>query len=204
MKIYIKLFLESIAFSLTALSTNKLRTTLSLLGITIGIFSIITVFTLVDSLELKIRSSVEDLGDNVIFVQKWPWKFGGAYNWWDYMSRPYPSPEEQITISKESKYASGSAYTCNFSRTVKFDRNSVESTIIVGASKGYDQVRSFEVEHGRYFTDKEFRSGLNVCILGNQIAFDLFGYTPAVGKTIKIGGRKVQVIGIFKLSLIHI
>lgn len=198
MKIYIKLFLESIAFSLTALSTNKLRTTLSLLGITIGIFSIITVFTLVDSLELKIRSSVEDLGDNVIFVQKWPWKFGGAYNWWDYMSRPYPSPEEQITISKESKYASGSAYTCNFSRTVKFDRNSVESTIIVGASKGYDQVRSFEVEHGRYFTDKEFRSGLNVCILGNQIAFDLFGYTPAVGKTIKIGGRKVQVIGIFK------
>jgi putative ABC transport system permease protein len=198
MKIYIKLFLESVAFSLTALSTNKLRTTLSLLGITIGIFSIITVFTLVDSLELKIRSSVEDLGDNVIFVQKWPWKFGGAYNWWDYMSRPYPSPEEQVKISKESKYAAGSAYTCNFSRTVKFNRNSVESTIIVGASKGYDQVRSFEVEQGRYFTNKEFQSGLNACILGDQIAFDLFGYTSAVGKTIKIGGRKVQVIGVFK------
>ncbi|UTW64886.1 ABC transporter permease [bacterium SCSIO 12643] len=198
MEIYIKLFLESISFSLTALSTNKLRTTLSLLGITIGIFSIITVFTLVDSLELKIRNSVEDLGDNVIFVQKWPWKFGGAYNWWDYMARPYPSPEEQVAIAKDSKYAAGSAYTCNFSRTVQFSRNSVESTIIIGASKGYDLVRNFEVENGRYFTEKELRSGANVCVIGNQIAFDLFGYTPAVGKTIKIGGRKAKVIGVFK------
>ena len=198
MKIYLKLFMESVGFSLTELTTNKLRTLLSLLGITIGIFSIITVFTLVDSLELKIRSSVEDLGDNVIFVQKWPWKFGGAYNWWDYMARPYPSPEEQVAIAEQSEYSGGSAYTCNFARTVKFDRNSVEQTIIIGASKGYDEVRNFEVLNGRYFTEKEILSGSNVCVLGDQIALDLFGVTPAVGKMIKIGGRKTRVIGVFK------
>ena len=198
MKIYLKLFKESVGFSLTELATNKLRTILSLLGITIGIFSIITVFTLVDSLELKIRSSVEDLGDNVIFVQKWPWKFGGAYNWWDYMARPYPSPEEQVAIAEQSEYSGGSAYTCNFARTVKFDRNSVEQTIIIGASKGYDEVRNFEVIRGRYFTQKEIISGSNVCVLGDQIAKDLFGVNPAVGKMIKIGGRKTRVIGIFK------
>ncbi len=198
MKIYLKLFRESVAFALNALTTNKLRTILSLLGITIGIFSIITVFTLVDSLELKIRSSVEDLGDNVIFVQKWPWQFGGAYNWWDYMARPYPSPEEQVAIAEQSSLSGGSAYTCNFARTVKFSRNSVEQTIIIGASKGYDEVRNFEVEKGRYFTEKEIISGSNVCLLGDQIAKDLFGFTPAVGKVIKIGGRKARVIGTFK------
>lgn len=198
MKIYLKLFKESVAFSLTALATNKLRTILSLLGITIGIFSIITVFTLVDSLELKIRSSVEDLGDNVIFVQKWPWQFGGAYNWWDYMSRPYPKPSEQVAIAKQSENAEGSAFTCNFGRTVKFKSNSVEQTIIVGASKGYDKVRNFEIEKGRYFTEKEILSGSNVCVLGDQIAFDLFGYTSPLNKVIKIGGRKVKVIGVFK------
>ena len=80
MKIYLKLFSESIGFAWNALSSNKLRTLLSLLGITIGIFSIISVFTLVDSLEVKIRSSVEDLGNNIVFVQKWPWIFGGEYN----------------------------------------------------------------------------------------------------------------------------
>ena len=198
MKIYLKLFKESVAFSLTALATNKLRTILSLLGITIGIFSIITVFTLVDSLELKIRSSVEDLGDNVIFVQKWPWQFGGAYNWWDYMSRPYPQPSEQVAIAEQSENAEGSAFTCNFARTVKFKTNSVEETIIVGASKGYDLVRNFEVEKGRYFTDKEIQNGTNVCVLGDQIAFDLFGYTSPLNKVVKIGGRKVKVIGVFK------
>lgn len=198
MKIYLKLFKESVAFSLTALFTNKLRTILSLLGITIGIFSIITVFTLVDSLELKIRSSVEDLGDNVIFVQKWPWQFGGAYNWWDYMSRPYPQPSEQVAITEQSEYAEGSAFTCNFAKTVKFNSNSVEQTIIVGASKGYDHVRNFEIEKGRYFSEKEILSGTNVCVIGDQIAFDLFGYTEPVGKVIKIGGRKARVIGVFK------
>ncbi len=198
MKIYLKLFKESIAFSVTALTTNKLRTILSLLGITIGIFSIITVFTLVDSLESKIRSSVEDLGNNVIFVQKWPWQFGGAYNWWDYMSRPYPQPSEQIAISEQSEHAEGSAFTCNFAKTVKFKSNSVEQTIIVGASKGYDHVRNFEVEKGRYFSEKEILNGTNVCVIGNQIAFDLFGYTDPVGRVIKIGGKKVRVIGVFK------
>lgn len=198
MKIYLKLFFESVAFSLNALSNNKLRTILSLLGITIGIFSIISVFTLVDSLELKIRGSIEELGDNVIFVQKWPWKFGGAYNWWDYMSRPYPEPAEQVAIAEQSEHAAGSSFTCNFARTVKFNSNSVEQTIIVGASKGYDQVRNFEVEKGRYFSEKEIISGSNVCVIGDQIAYDLFGYTDPIGKLIKIGGRKARVIGVFK------
>lgn len=198
MGVYLKLFKESVAFALNALATNKLRTILSLLGITIGIFSIISVFTLVDSLENKIRSSVEALGDNVIFVEKWPWKFDGGYNWWDYIARPYPSPEERMVISDESINAGGVAYTCNFQRTVKFGSNSVEQTIIVGASEGYDKVRNFEINNGRYFTDKEITSGSNVCVLGDQIAIDLFGFTPSVGKTIKIAGRKVKVIGVFK------
>ena len=198
MKIYLKLFFESVAFSLNALANNKLRTILSLLGITIGIFSIISVFTLVDSLELKIRGSIEELGDNVIFVQKWPWKFGGAYNWWDYMARPYPQPSEQVAIAEQSEHSGGSSFTCNFARTVKFQSNSVEQTIIVGASKGYDQVRNFEVEKGRYFSEKEILSGSNVCVIGDQIAYDLFGYTDPVGKLIKIGGRKARVIGVFK------
>ena len=127
MKIYLKLFKESVAFSLTALATNKLRTILSLLGITIGIFSIITVFTLVDSLEVKIRNSVEDLGNNVIFIQKWPWQFSGSFEWWDYMSRPYPKPSEQIAISKLSEKSAGSSFTCNFPKTIKYNTNSIKS-----------------------------------------------------------------------------
>ena len=86
--------MEGFLFALDSLRSNKLRTFLSLLGITIGIFAIITVFTITDSLNRNIRSSIASLGENVVFVQKWPWAFGGDYPWWKYMNRPIVSVKE--------------------------------------------------------------------------------------------------------------
>ena len=86
--VILNLFRESIFFALQALAVNKLRTILSLLGITIGIFAIITVFAVVDSLENNLRKSVQRLGNDVVFVEKWPWTFGPDYPWWKYMNRP--------------------------------------------------------------------------------------------------------------------
>ena len=79
------IFLESVFFSWQAIINNRLRTFLSLLGVTIGIIAIISVFTIVDSLERNIRSNVNSLGENVLYIQKWPWaeEGGGAYKWWD-------------------------------------------------------------------------------------------------------------------------
>ena len=94
---------ESIIFAWGALIANKLRTFLSLLGITIGIFAIITVFTIVDSLERNIRGSVQSLGDNVVFVMKWPWTFGPDYPWWKYMNRPVPLYCELAEVQRKSK-----------------------------------------------------------------------------------------------------
>src|SRR3954463_2310517 len=84
------LFKESILFAWQSLVANKLRSFLSLLGITIGIFAIILVFTIVDSLESNIRGSIQSLGNNVVYVQKWPWLFGPDYPWWKYINRPVP------------------------------------------------------------------------------------------------------------------
>ena len=71
--ILLKILKESFRFAIQALVGNKLRTLLSLLGVTIGIFAIVSVFAVVDSLEKNIRSSVASLGDNIVFVTKWPW-----------------------------------------------------------------------------------------------------------------------------------
>lgn len=198
MEIYIKLLKESLIFSIIALATNKLRTFLSLLGISIGIFSIISVFTAVDSLELQIRNSVEDLGNNILFVQKWPWVFGGSYPWWDFISRPYPTPDEYAFISKHSTAALGCSFTCSFSSPVAFKDNGIDEQEINGVSAGYGLVRNFQISQGRYFTPHEISSGVNACILGDQVALDLFNGQSPVGKTIKIGGRKTRVIGVFE------
>lgn len=198
MKLYLRLFKESVLFALNALRVNKLRTFLSLLGITIGIFSIISVFTLVDTLENNVRNSVEDLGNKVIFVQKWPWQFGGDYHWWDYMNRPHPKWQEQRIISERSELAEGSAFVVDFNRTVKYKNNSVENIVIEAASGEYNKVRNFTIEKGRYFSEAEFRNGKPICIIGALTAYDLFGPISPIGKTIKIGGMKANVVGVFK------
>jgi putative ABC transport system permease protein len=188
---------ESSSFAIEALRTNKLRTMLSTLGITIGIFCIIMVLTMVDSLERNVQSSVESLGKDVIFVDKWPWTFGPDYKWWKYMNRPNPKLDELKTISEKSSLSDASALVVTVnSATVKFESNSASSVNVLGVSHDYDKIRSFNLDDGRYFTENESRNGLPVAVLGFVIAESLFPNTSAIDKSVSIKGRKYRVIGV--------
>ncbi len=197
--LFLVLLKESLIFAIGALVANKLRTFLSLLGITIGIFAIVAVFTVVDSLESNLRGSIETLGNNVVYVQKWPWEFGEEYPWWKYMNRPVPNIEELDIIKKRSKTAEAAAFHVATRKTIKFKNYSIENATITGGSHDYEKIVSFEIEDGRYFTDAESAAGRNVCMIGNAIAQGLFpnGDSP-IGKTVKIFGRNLFVIGVFK------
>ena len=105
MRTYFRLLKESFVFAFISLATNKLRTLLSLLGITIGIFAIILVYSIVDSLEKSIRDSVSQFGDNVVYVQKWPWGGGADFAWWKYLNRPVPLSNEAELLKRRSQYA---------------------------------------------------------------------------------------------------
>ena len=147
--LFIKLFRESYLFAFQAIIVNKLRTLLTLLGITIGVFSIISVFTVFDSLENKIKSSIESLGDNVLFVQKSPWEFGSDYAWWKYMNRPVAKYKELSEIEKRSQLADASSFIAKTQRTVKYNDNSINNTLILGVSKDYDKTMTVKVGQGR-------------------------------------------------------
>jgi putative ABC transport system permease protein len=193
-----KIILESFLFAYHALVNNKLRTFLSLLGITIGIFAIISVFTVVDSLESNVRKSVSSLGSNVVFIQKWPWAFGGDYPWWKYLNRPTPTLNEVNEIEHRSDFAAAVCYIVDVNKTVKFRNNSVENANLSGVSQDYNKVQNFELMDGRYFTEAESNSGRPYAIIGVTIAEALFGESSALGKQIKIFGREVTVIVLFK------
>jgi putative ABC transport system permease protein len=195
----IKLIIESLIFSFNAVIINRLRTLLSLLGITIGIFAIITVFTVIDSLEINIRESLESFGENTIYVEKWPWapEEGQEYEWWQYWNRPVPKLEEYEAIKEQSKYAETACFFAFASRTIEYKNNSIESTQLWGTSNEFEEVRSFEIINGRFITDFEFHNGRNVAVIGYTIADELFEGKSAIGKEIKVGGHKVTVIGVF-------
>ncbi|MDD2278105.1 MAG: ABC transporter permease [Bacteroidales bacterium] len=196
--ILVKVMRESMNFAYQSITVNKMRTFLSLFGITIGIFAIIAVFTILDSLEKNVRDSLESLGDNVVYVQKWPWSMSGDYPWWKYMNRPQPSVEELAEIRTQSQFAKSSAVMLNFTSTVKYGKNSAPSNQIMAISDQYEDIRSFDISEGRYFSPFEIESGRHITVLGNELANELFLGANAVGEILKIGGYNVEVIGVLK------
>jgi len=197
--IILRLISESFWFAADALRQNKLRTMLSLLGITIGIFTIISVFSAVDTLRNKLQESVDKLGSKTIFVQKWPWIFGDSYPWWKYINRPQPSIKDFEALRERLENVEGISFEASASnRTIKYRSNSVENVGLNSGSQDYNKTWNLDFQEGRYFTENEGQSGAPVVILGADIADGLFSGQEATGKQIKVMGRRLTVVGVFK------
>ncbi|MEJ7778776.1 MAG: ABC transporter permease [Daejeonella sp.] len=197
--IFLKLLKESFIFAFEALRQNKLRTILSLLGITIGIMTIISVFSAVDTLRNNIQSSVEKLGSNTIYIQKWPWSGGPDFPWWKYISRPQPSLRDYDKLRDRLQGAEGISFEIGIgNRTIKYKNNSIEGAQISAAAHDYYKVWKFDFEGGRYFTESESKAGRPIAIIGFSIADGLFPNEDPVGKVITVLGRRVSIVGVFK------
>jgi len=172
---------------------------LSLLAITIGIFTIITVFSAVDTFRGKLQASVDKLGSNTIFIQKWPWSFGDNYPWWKYMNRPQPSLRDFEALKERMDNAQGITFEISTSdRTIKYRSSSVEGITVSAASQDFNKTWNFELQAGRYFTENESNNGAPVLLMGADIAEGLFGTDDPIGKQVQILGRRLTVIGVFK------
>jgi len=201
MMIIFRLFWESLVMAVQTFRGNRLRSMLTLLGITIGIFAIISVFTAVDSLEMNIRESVSSLGDDVVYIQKWPWappEGEEDYPWWKYLNRPLVTMKENDYIRNNSRLAAQSCLVATTQRTVKYGNNSAENITIMGASDGFQEIRSFEIAEGRYFSPFEVTGGKNIAVVGADLAEELFESESPVGKEVKISGFKVTILGVTK------
>ncbi len=196
--ILLKLIGESFRFAWNSLRMNVFRTILSLLGVTIGIFAIIAVLTVVDSLERSIKESLSFLGSEVVYVQKWPFvpESGEEYEWWDYWRRPNASLNEFNFLQTNLKNKEAMAIFANRGGVLaKYKNNSYTQTALQGGSYNYNEVFSVPLESGRYFTEEETETGRNVAIIGANIEKFLFTDVEPLGKEIKFRGMKFTVIG---------
>ncbi|MES2797715.1 MAG: ABC transporter permease [Bacteroidota bacterium] len=194
---YLRLTLESFRFAWQALKSNVLRTVLSLLGVTVGIFAIIAVFTFVDSMEKNIKSSLSFFGNNVLYVQKWAWSTDDDYPWWKYFQRPPTNYQEMKFLEAKLDHAEA---ICGIDArggvNVKNKSNSFEA-LVFGVTYQYNKISEVPVKVGRYFTVQEMEGGRNVAILGNEVTETLFpNEEDPVGKEFKLQGQKFVVIGV--------
>lgn len=190
------LWFASASFAFTSLRANKLRTFLSLLGMVIGIFLIIFIGAAVDALKKNINDSISRLGDEVIFVHKWPWEGGFNYPFWKYLMRPQPNPREALLLQERLSSIAQVSFQAQSNANVRSSKYSIESTSIYGQAEGMNLVSPLEIEKGRAFSEMEVLTGRDVCIVGPEIAQSLFPGAQPIGQTLRIGARKFSVIGV--------
>lgn len=195
-----QVFVESVRGALQAIWSSKLRSFLSTLGISIGIFCIILVFTLVDSLQRNIHNSIDALGSNMVMVQKWPFLFGGEYPWWKFINRPIAKYSEYEKLNEALKEEATCCLLLNYTAdNFKYEDKIASSPGIIACTNNYEKIRSFEIASGRFFSELDFFTGSNAAIIGNDIAEGLFDAPEnAIGKIIKLDGKKIVVIGVLK------
>jgi putative ABC transport system permease protein len=193
-----KLIWESFRFALQALKSNLTRTILSLLGVTIGIFAIIAVFTLVDSLEKNIKSSFSFLGTNVVRVDRFPFGGGGEYPWWKYFQRPTATFQEYQFLKQRIKNAEAVTISASANAIIKAGSNSYQGANLEGILFDYKDVYEVPIESGRFFTELEVNASRNVALIGVKIARALFPGQDALGKEVRLKGNKFVVVGLFK------
>jgi putative ABC transport system permease protein len=192
------------AFSLSNsfLKGNKLRSALSVLGIAIGIFCIVSVLTFAGSMKKNVKNDLETLGLNVIFIEKWPWGFGGGeYKWWDYLNRPNTGLHDYKLFSERYSrdIIKEVGFECNTSGIrIKYDKKSTTKPKIYGITANYAAMNGFNLINGRMFLKSEEMSGKNLAILGYELASELFANENPIGKAIKIKGLKTIIIGVFE------
>jgi putative ABC transport system permease protein len=197
------LYILASAFRLTMqeLKVNKVRTALSLIGISFGIFCIIGVLATVNSLQANIQNQINSLGTNTIFIDKWVYSGGPDYPWWKYVNRPEPKFEEVNFIKQRSHLAKNVAFEIDSRLTIEYESYALEGVTVLGLTEDYNQIVPITMGYGRYFSGVEFASGSSVAILGYTNAENLFvNASLAVGKEIKIKGMKATIIGVIKKS----
>lgn len=198
---FFRLIKESFGFALQALLVNRLRTFLSLLGVSIGIFSIIFVLSVVDSMEADMKESFNMIGSDVMFIQKWPMgPEDGAeeYEWWKYMRRRPPMMRDMHNLEERLQSAGAIAFSSGNESTAEYKNNFVSNAFAHGVTYKYRDVIALNIASGRYFTPIESEAGRNLAVIGHEISKQLFGELDPVGKEMKIGGLKVEVIGVLQ------
>ena len=189
----------TLKLALQELRKNKMRTFLSLFGVTIGIFCIIGVLSTVSSLEKNIQDGIKSLGSNTIYIDKWDYQGGADYPWWKYVNRPSPKLIETRLIRDKIKADINIVYSFDANAFIQYENDKLDGISYHGVTDEFDKIQPIEIAYGRYLTPIEFESGINSIIIGYENAEKLFGKPEkAVGKIVTLRNKKAVIAGVIK------
>ena len=199
MKKTLQILVSTIKLAIGEIRKNKLRTFLSLFGVTIGIFCIIGVITTVKSLEKNVQDGVKALGSNTIYIDKWDYSGGAEYPWWKYVNRPTPRIQETELIRDKIRADIKVVYNFSTQSFIEYKDDKLENINYHGVTADFPQIQPLEIAYGRYLNAMEFDYGTASILIGYDNAEKLFGNPEkAVGAEVQLRQRKARIVGVIK------
>jgi putative ABC transport system permease protein len=197
---YLEIIWASFKMALQEFRSNKLRTFLSLLGITFGIFCIISVLSTISSMQLAVNNDLKAFGNKTIYIDKWQYGGGPDFPWWKYIKRPVPKFDEVKILKLKVPDAAHISFSLNTNANVDYGDNSLTGVTYYGNTEDFDKIQQITIGAGRYFQQADFDRGTPYVVLGYRISERLFGKAErGVGRTVKLrDGRTAIVIGIIE------
>jgi putative ABC transport system permease protein len=192
---YLEIIWTSFKMALQEFRSNKLRTFLSLLGITFGIFCIISVLSTISSMQRAVNNDLKALGNKTIYIDKWQYGGGSDNPWWKYVKRPFPKYEEAKLLRLKVPDAARISFGTETSANVDYGDNSLTGVSYYGNTEDFDKIQLFTIGAGRYFQPSDFDRGTPYVVLGYGIAEKLFGKAEkSIGNTVKLKGGKTAIV----------
>jgi putative ABC transport system permease protein len=187
---------EALMIALRAIKANKIRASLTMLGIIIGITSVVLMTTAIKGIDNSFQNGISSLGSDVLYIDKWAW-FSNE-DWWKMRNRRNITMEDFEKFKEIAKLPLAVAPVMNTNQNMKYGDKRVDGVFLNGSNADYVKTTNFTFELGRWYSDIESKSARNVVVLGSEVAKTLFPLGDALDKTIKVGKENYLVVGVLK------
>ncbi|PYL72651.1 MAG: ABC transporter [Verrucomicrobia bacterium] len=199
MKRFVYELSESWKIAVAQMRSNMTRSTLTALGVIIGIVAVTLMGTAIGGIQVGFDKSMAIFGDDVLYVGQWPWR--KVDDWWNYRDRKKIKTEYAEGLNRMIAMTPNSNLTIaiptsSVYRSVKYTDSEVNNVLIRGTVSDYIITSTFDFKEGRFFNELETRGGANVCVIGYDVADALFPSASPIDKLVLINGQPFNVIGV--------
>ena len=189
---------DNVSQSVSALRAYKLRAMLTMLGLTMGVATVITVITLIQGANLYVETKIANLGTNVFQVSRLPFVVTDFTLVLRALKNRYLTLEDMRAVADRCAHCQWVGGRANHSMRTRYGNRELMDTNVIGQTATMANIDTRTVEQGRYFTDTEDRRGSTVCVIGSKLKEELFPGVEPVGRTVRAGNQEFVVIGVYE------
>lgn len=189
---------EGLAISWSAIRAHKLRSVLTTLGIVIGVVTVTLMGTAIEGLNKAFIRNISFMGADVLYVSRFDWFAEGRENWINMQKRPEITVTQARMLERQLTMAQAVAPVAETGRPVQYEKRRSDNVRIVGSTDQLLYTASIGIAEGRFLSAAEVDGGRPVCVLGSQVATNLFQRSSPLGQRILVGGQRFEVIGVME------